>query len=318
ELTVVAPIEDTPAYKAGIKAGDIIASINGKPTKGVSIMDAVAKLRGPEGTMVTIEIKRMSEAKLLTFDITRSVIKMKSVRFKRFSDNIGYIRLLAFRESVSIDVRQAIQNLTAEVQGGAMQGIILDLRGNPGGLLTEGAEVADVFLKGGVLVFTKGRTSQSELKFFARDHQDEPTCPMIVLVDEGSASASEIVAGALQDHKRAVIVGVRTFGKGSVQTKYDLSDKSSIKITTAKYYTPSGRCIQAEGITPDVTVKYVPFVVGKTEGTVVREKDIERHMQGNITNKAEATTTDMELERDNQLKAAVDMLKNWKVFQKRQ
>ena len=313
ELIVVASIEDTPAYKAGVKAGDKIVSINCKPTKDITITDAVNNLRGPEGTIVTIGIRREGEANIFIFTLTRATIKIKSVRHQVFSGNIGYIRLAVFREHVAQDIRKAIQAINTQTQNDT-KGIILDLRNNPGGLLDEGRDVSDVFLTNGMIVFTKGRTPQSNLNFYAKDSHDEPTCPMVVLVDEGSASASEIVAGALQDHKRAVVVGMQTFGKGSVQTKFDLSDGSAIKITTAKYYTPSGRCIQAEGITPDIAVKFVPFA-GKNATRLVREKDIDGHMKSPIEGK-KTQEREVELEQDNQLKAAVDIIKSWALFKK--
>jgi len=215
-LTVVSPIEDTPAYLAGIKAGDQIIKIDGKPTKDITIMDAVKMIRGPKDTKVTLSIMREGNTQLKDFVITRSIIKVASVKYKILDDGIAYIRVASFQDKTGEDLRKAIREMTSKA--GPLRGIVLDLRYNPGGLLTQSVAVADVFLKSGLIVSTRGRAKGTESKAMARDNGDEPTCPIVCLVNEGTASAAEIVAGALQDHGRAIILGTQTFGKGSVQT----------------------------------------------------------------------------------------------------
>ncbi len=254
-LTVVSPIEDTPAFNAGLKSGDQIIKIDGKSTKDITIMEAVKKLRGPKDTKVTVTIMRENMAKPKDFVLTRAIIQVKSVKAKTFEDNIGYIRIASFHERTTDDLRKALSDISQKLH--PMKGLVLDLRNDPGGLLVQAIEVSDMFLKSGIIVLTRGRTKSMETKAMAKDDGDEITCPIVVLVNEGTASAAEIVAGALQDNERALIIGTRTFGKASVQTVIPLEDGSAIKLTTARYYTPNGRSIQAEGIKPDITVKYM-------------------------------------------------------------
>src|SRR5450759_3489729 len=254
-LTVVSPIEDTPAFNAGVKSGDQIIKIDGKSTKDITIMEAIKKLRGPEDTKITITIMRENIAKPKDFVLTRAIIQVKSVKAKTFEDNIGYIRIASFHERTADDLRKALHDIGEKVR--PMKGLVLDLRNDPGGLLIQAIEVSDIFLKSGVIVSTRGRTKNMETKAMARDDGNEMTCPIVVLVNEGTASAAEIVAGALQDNCRALIIGTKTFGKASVQTVIPLEDGSALKLTTARYYTPKGRSIQAEGIKPDIIVKYV-------------------------------------------------------------
>ncbi len=277
-LTVVSPIEDTPAYKAGIKAGDKILKINGESTKDLTLMEAVKKLRGKPGTKVTISIFREGFKKLKDVTITRAIIKIKSVKKKMYENNIAYIRITQFQERTTRDLKKALKDLQKEY--GEIKGLVLDLRNNPGGLLSQAVGVSDVFLKKGLIVYTKGRVENSSYKFFAHDDGDEGNYPIVVIVNAGTASASEIVSGALQDHKRAIIIGTQTFGKGSVQTIIPMDDGSAIRLTTAKYYTPSGRSIQAEGIKPDIEVPQRKLEKKKdTDEFIVREKNLKGHFE---------------------------------------
>jgi carboxyl-terminal processing protease len=323
-LTVVSPIEDTPAFNAGVKSGDQIIKIDGKSTKDISIMEAVKKLRGTKDTKVTITIMRENMAKPKDFVLTRSIIQVKSVKAKTFDDNIGYIRIASFHERTADDLRKALHDIGEKVH--PMKGLVLDLRNDPGGLLIQAIEVSDMFLKAGVIVSTRGRTKNMETKAMARDDGNEITCPIVVLVNEGTASAAEIVAGALQDNGRALIIGTKTFGKASVQTVIPLEDGSALKLTTARYYTPKGRSIQAEGIKPDIIVKYVR-PSEDTENNYwedrLREKDLKGHIK---PAKEDGTKLDEEVvndikdpsdvAHDNQLKTAIDILKSWDIMKK--
>jgi carboxyl-terminal processing protease len=327
QLTVVSPIEDTPAFKAGIKAGDKILKIDGQPTKGIAITDAVKKMRGPENTKVILSIMRKDFTQPKDFVITRATIKIKSVKQQVFDGNIGYIRLSNFQESTTDELKKALQEINGKAK--PLKGLILDVRNNPGGLLEQAVKVSDAFIKSGSIVSTKGRVKTVDATFVARDDGNEPTCPMVVIVNEGTASASEIISGALQDNSRAIILGTKTFGKGSVQTVIPLEDGSAIKLSTAKYFTPKGRSIQAEGIVPDIVVEFVKMPE-EEEGpeTVIREKDLKGHIKGEKEaarpkeipeKKAEKKEEKKEkdpLVRDNQLKSAVDILKSWEVFSK--
>jgi carboxyl-terminal processing protease len=323
-LTVVSPIEDTPAFNAGVKSGDQIIKIDGKSTKDINIMEAVKKMRGPENTKVTITIMRENMAKPKDFVLTRAIIQVKSVKVKTFDDNIGYIRIASFNEKTADDLRKALRDIGKKVR--PMKGLVLDLRNDPGGLLTQAIEVSDMFLKAGVIVSTRGRTKNMETKTMARDDGNEITCPIVVLVNEGTASAAEIVAGALQDNGRALIIGTKTFGKASVQTVIPLEDGSALKLTTARYYTPKGRSIQAEGIKPDILVKYVR-PSEDTEDNYwedrLREKDLKGHIKPakeDGTKLDEAVDKDIkdpsDVAHDNQLKTAIDILKSWDIMKK--
>ncbi len=291
-LTVVSPIEDTPAYKAGIKAGDKILKINGESTRNLTLMEAVKKLRGKPGTKVTISIFREGFKKLKNITITRAIIKIKSVKKKMFENNIAYIRITQFQERTTSDLKKALKDLQKEY--GKIKGLVLDLRNNPGGLLSQAVGVSDVFLKKGLIVYTKGRVENSSYKFFAHDDGDEGNYPIVIIVNSGTASASEIVSGALQDHKRAIIIGTQTFGKGSVQTIIPMQDGSAIRLTTAKYYTPSGRSIQAEGIKPDIIVPQRKITKEKNDDEfIVREKNLKGHFENDeaMKKKNEKKTT---------------------------
>ena len=323
-LTVVSPIEDTPAFIAGIKSGDQIIKIDGMSTKDISIMEAVKKMRGPENTKITITIMRENMAKPKDFVLTRAIIQVKSVKAKTFDDNIGYIRIASFHERTADDVRKALREIGEKVR--PMKGLVLDLRNDPGGLLIQAIDVSDMFLKTGVIVSTRGRTKNMETKAMAKNDGNEITCPIVVLVNEGTASAAEIVAGALQDNGRALIIGTRTFGKASVQTVIPLEDGSALKLTTARYYTPKGRSIQAEGINPDILVKYMK-PSEDTENNYwedrLREKDLKGHIKPakeDGTKLDEAIDKDIkdpsDVAHDNQLKTAIDILKSWDIMKK--
>ncbi len=255
-LTVISPIEDTPAWRAGIKAGDKIIKIDGEPTKGLSLMECVKRLRGPKGTKVTITIMREGFTEPKDFTIVRDIIKIKSVKARKLENGFVYLRIAQFQERTADDFSKAIEDLEKETK---IRGMVLDLRSNPGGLLNQAVEIADFFLDKGVIVTVKGR-GEERMEFRAKEEGTLPHWPVVVLVNHGSASASEIVAGALQDYGRAVIMGRRTFGKGSVQTIIPLEDGSGIRLTTARYFTPKGRSIQEKGIEPDITLEHVEIV----------------------------------------------------------
>ena len=251
-LTVVAPIEGTPAYRAGIQAGDQIVKIEGESTKEIALIDAVKKLRGPEGTAVTISIFRKGFTEPKDFTLTRAVIQIKSVRWKKLPDDIGYVKLRSFQKSTSDELEAALHDLEEQ----HIRALVLDLRNNPGGLLEQAIAVSDEFIEGGkLIVYTKGRLAGQNMKGYSKNDRAHLEFPMVILLNGGSASASEIVAGALQDMGRATVVGTQSFGKGSVQTIIPLSDGSGLRLTTAKYYTPSGREINGKGITPDIIVE---------------------------------------------------------------
>jgi len=335
-LAVIAPIDGTPAQRAGIKAGDYITKVNDESTKDLSLMDAVQKMRGPKGTKVNLTIQRDGAADPLQFTLVRDTIKIESVKSK-VMENIGYVKLTQFQEATGRDLGRVLKQFKDQ----KVQSTILDLRNNPGGLLTAAVEVSEQFLPNGKLVvYTKGRESKKD-EWFAKGRDQMDDSPMIILVNEGSASASEIVAGALQDYGRAVIVGTTSFGKGSVQTILPLGDGSGLRLTTAKYYTPKGRSIQSTGITPDIVIKPQPATtVAKAEGkpgdkeadgkaskppvagpgkeqSAVVPKGAEDGVQKNGAAPA-APPLDLSgepsLEQDVQLQKAVELLKTWKIF----
>ncbi|HWS14966.1 MAG TPA: S41 family peptidase, partial [Candidatus Methylomirabilis sp.] len=276
-LTVIAPIEDTPAARAGLQSGDKIVRIENESTKNMGVMDAVKRLRGEPGTKVTITVLRESVPEPKVYTLTRDIIKVKSVKSKSMGDGIGYIRLTQFQQDSHQELDRAMQGFLKEKEG--MKGLILDLRNNPGGLLDQAVRIADEFIESGLIVYTDGRVEAQKTKYVAHKEGTYTGFPIVVLVNAGSASASEIVAGALQDHGRAIIIGQRTFGKASVQTILPLDDGSALRLTTARYYTPNGRSIQAKGIEPDIVVgdgKETP----EGHSGMLREKDIERHLKG--------------------------------------
>jgi carboxyl-terminal processing protease len=313
-LTVIAPIDDTPAFKAGIKAGDKIIKIGGESTKDMGIHDAVSKMRGPKGKPITLTILREGWKEPKDFTIIRDIIKIKSVKAKMIKDDIGYIKLTQFQETTASDLYSALNKLKKD----GMKSLILDLRNNPGGLLNSAVDVAGQFLPPKKLVVYIKNKSGEKIEYLTEDEMPSyEDLPMVVMVNHGSASASEIVAGALKDWNRAVILGVQTFGKGSVQSLVPLSDGSGLRLTTAKYYTPKGISIQNVGITPDIVVKLE--TKNSKEMAVIREKDLERHLkiEGQKFEPAEEEIAPLEVSEreDIQLQRAIDTLKTWKVFE---
>jgi carboxyl-terminal processing protease len=319
-LTVIAPIEDTPAYKAGIKAGDKIVKINGEFTKNMSLQDAVSKMRGAPSTTVKITILREGWKETKDFAITRQVIKIKSVKSKLMDDGIGYIKLTQFQEQTASDLSDAMENLTKQ----HISSLILDLRNNPGGLLNSAVDVSSEFLPPGKLVVSIKDRKGEKVEYRSSENKPNSTIPMVVIVNQGSASASEIVAGALKDWNRAVIIGTQTFGKGSVQSVVPLTDGSALRLTTARYYTPKGVSIQSTGITPDITVK-AELREGEKTRPAIRERDLERHLRNggmeermDIEEKPsepeEMIPVEIDEKEDLQLQKAIDLLKTWKVF----
>jgi carboxyl-terminal processing protease len=318
-LTVVSPIEDTPAFRAGLQAGDQIVKIEEKATKDMSIMDAVKLMRGPRGSKISITIQRESFEKPKEFILERELIKIQSVKGKTLQEGYAYLRIAQFQERTGEDLHRLLKELRKANQG-ELQGLILDLRNNPGGLLDQAVVVSDAFLREGLIVYTDGREEGSKMEFTAHDQGTEPDYPMVVLVNGGSASASEIVAGALQDHGRAVILGTQSFGKGSVQTILPLSDNSGLRLTTARYFTPRGTSIQAKGITPDILVEPLELQAAREEQRL-REKDLKNHFaprssQGEEEPQAEVSApSDGDLQRDYQLLRALDLLKGLQLFE---
>ncbi len=316
-LTVVAPIEDTPAFKAGIRSGDQIVRIGEEHTKNMSLHDAVKRLRGPKGTEVRVWIMRRGWSEPKEFTIVRDVIKTKSIKWKIIEPGYGYIRITQFQERTDDDLKNALIQLNKK---SPLRGLIIDIRNNPGGLLDQAVKVADVFLEDGLIVSIRGRNSDQKKDFYAKKDGIEPHYPIVVLVNNGSASASEILAGALQDHHRALILGLETFGKGSVQTLIPLEDGSGIKLTTAIYYTPSGRSIQAKGIIPDIKVPEEGISVHPPKKQrSIREENLEGHLKPDSEEKPkdEGRQAMEEAEKpDIQLERAVEILKSWEVFKK--
>lgn len=346
-LTVISPIEDTPASKAGILAGDRIIKIGDESTIDMTLSEAVGHMRGDVGTPITITIFRESLKDPREFILKRDIIKTQSVKNKVFNKDIGYIKIKSFTKTTSNDLDKSLDDLKKQ----GITKLILDLRNNPGGLLNQAVEVSDRFLeKDNLIVYTKGRTEDQNMRFTTHDKVKRVNYPMIVIVNSGSASASEIVAGALQDLGRAIILGTSTFGKGSVQTIIPLSDGSGLRMTTARYYTPSGRVIQENGILPDITVE-MPVVEevkekdkeeGETEKKIqsekermrkfLREADLKKHLKGKKSDetvvedepakkaldedqkKRMLTALDEELEKDTQLRQAVSLLAGWDVM----
>lgn len=329
-LTVVSPIEDTPAFKAGVQPGDMIFKIEDDFTKDMTLVDAVKRMRGPKGSKINLSIKREGNPELINLSLTRDTIRVQSVRNRTLEPGYGYIRLAQFQERSDRDLQRALEKMAAEK--GGLKGLVLDLRNNPGGLLTQAVRISDIFLDSGLIVYTDGRIESQKQKFFAQKDASSMDFPLVVLVNGGSASASEIVAGALQDHKRAVVLGTKTFGKGSVQTILPLDDNSALRLTTARYFTPKGRSIQATGIIPDIIVESTPQQDGKLEDRKrqsLREENLPGHLQNQQQNPSSqeqldrerekqipssAPTGDETIDNDAQLKRALDLLKSWDVF----
>ncbi|WP_419174869.1 S41 family peptidase [Desulfosediminicola sp.] len=319
-LTVISPIEGTPADQAGLKAKDIIVEIDGEKTKEMGAVEAVKRLRGPKGSSVKITVFREGWSEFKEFNLTRDIIPLQSVRSFMLAPNIIYSRITNFQSHTTEDFKEAIARLSADTE---IKGLILDLRNNPGGLLNQAVSITDLFVDEGLIVYTKGRTENQNMSFKAKTSPQDYQFQLVVLVNEGSASASEIVAGALQDHQRAIIVGTRTFGKGSVQTIIPLPGGAGLRVTTARYFTPNGKSIQATGILPDVEVPFVPCN-GQVEESdedeeKFRESDLKNHIPG--TEKAKDTKTESEqnqakqrLAEDNQLRSALNILKSLNLY----
>jgi carboxyl-terminal processing protease len=329
QLTVVSPIEGTPAYRAGLKAGDRIMKIDGEPTKDVSLLDAVRKMRGPRGTPVTVTIMREDFDTPKDFTITRDVIKIRSVAQRKLDDEIGYIRLRNFHKTTADELEEALHDLEEQ----KITGLVLDVRNNPGGLLNQAVEVVDKFVgKDQLIVYTQGRVRNQNMRFTSKGDRPHLEYPMVILVNGGSASASEIVAGALKDHGRGIVLGTQTFGKGSVQTIIPLSDGSGLRLTTARYYTPKGYLIQGNGITPDIKVENKPVEKAEAPQTprkMVREKDLPNALDKEKKEteepedkperqppEAESRSAVPKPEEDLQLQRAVELLKGWTIFKK--
>jgi carboxyl-terminal processing protease len=306
-IKVIAPIDGTPAERAGIQSGDLIIRIDGHPVKGMSLQDAVERMRGEPGSDITLTIVRGDEA---AFDvtITRAIIQVESVSHRMLAPGFGYLRISQFQSRTGEDVVESLEALREQADGD-LRGLVLDLRNNPGGILNAAVEVADAFLTEGRIVYTEGRVERADMGFSATPNDQLNGAPLVVLVNGGSASASEIVAGALQDHNRAVIMGQPTFGKGSVQSILPLPDGAALKLTTARYFTPSGRSIQAEGIVPDVRVANVRVVAEAGDGTdLVRESDLTRHLENGDADAGGGTTPEAAPPRDGTPLAAEDYM----------
>ena len=314
-IKVIAPIDDTPAKKAGIEAGDLIIRLGDKAVKGMTLEEAVKLMRGKPGSKLRLSIIREGVDKPLEFEVERAIITVASVKQRTLEPGFGYIRISHFQTRTSGDLLAAISNLKKGAAGAPLKGVVLDLRDNPGGLLNAAVAVSDSFLVAGDIVRIEGRAQHSQQRFESKPDDLLDGAPMVVLVNGGSASASEIVAGALQDHKRAVIMGRQTFGKGSVQTVLPINDKSAIKLTTARYFTPKGRSIQAEGIEPDIVLEAVQVTRGKAKRGHLKESELKGHItNGNGNNKKPKKQNGDKngrplVERDYELSEALNLLK---------
>jgi carboxyl-terminal processing protease len=314
-LTIIAPLDGTPADKAGVKSGDIILKIDKKSTLGMTIDEAVGYMRGKPGTDTTLTIVRAKEPKPLEIKITRDIIKIESVYSKKIYDNILYLHISSFDQKVVKDIKEAIAKEHNRT------GILLDLRNNPGGLLDQAVGVVDIFVDDGIIVSQKGRNEDENIEFKAHKEDSNTTVPIVVLVNAGSASASEIVSGALQDKRRAIVVGEKTFGKGSVQIVMPVGDGEALRLTVARYYLPSGRTIQAVGVTPDIIVHPGKVTRDNNSSLVIKERDLKKHLESELEkidgkkvvdsedeNLSKTTITKEQIYDDAQLKSAVDIL----------
>jgi carboxyl-terminal processing protease len=323
KLTVIAPIDDTPSSRAGIRSNDHIWKIDGMPTDGVNITNVVKKLRGEKGTPVTLTILRAENAKPLVFKLVRDIIKLKSLKSKLLESGYGLIRISQFQERTGSEFKEALSDLHAK-SGGLMKGLILDLRYNPGGLINSCIEVVNCFvgddINNAVVVSIKGRAPDSNHVYNGTVGSKEPHYPIVVLINGGSASASEIVAGALQDYKRAIIMGTQSFGKGSVQSIIPMKGNAALKLTTARYYTPSGRSIQAKGIVPDIEVPNITPLPAKEKGMEIKEKDLEKSLASDGKQEAQQPNSKetyhgvadnvSDIQKDYQLRRALELLQS--------
>ncbi len=325
-VKVVSPIDDTPAQRAGMKSGDLIIRLDDKPVKGLSLNDAVKLMRGKPGTTIHLTVIREGADKPLKIDIVRAIIKVNSVKNRMLEEGFGYVRISQFQTKTTQDLNKAIKKLKEE-SNGSIKGLVLDLRNNPGGVLSAAVGVSDTFLNEGMIVYTDGREADSKLRYTASKGDAIDGAPIVILVNGGSASASEIVAGAMQDHKRGIIMGTKTFGKGSVQTIQDLSSGGAVKLTTARYFTPSGRSIQAEGIEPDIIAELVELAKKDDDSDIapVTESSLSGHLSNpNGTDEKEVSSKEVSdksstpnknlIEDDYQLYEALNLLKGLIIF----
>ena len=320
-VKVISPIDNTPAERAGIETGDIIIKIDDASIQGLSLTESIEKMRGPKGSEITLTIVREGTEKPITISITRDIIKVESVRAKVLQDAYGYLRIAQFQINTGNEVREAVKTLLEENQD--LRGMVLDLRNNPGGVLQASVDVVDVFLDGGLAVYTEGRMENANVKFSVSAGDLTRGLPIVVLINGGSASASEIVAGALQDHSRAVLLGTRSFGKGSVQTVIPITDEKAIKLTTALYFTPDGRSIQAQGIVPDIVVERARVTALKGQLSISESELAGRLDNGRgekaVNSKDRQREREKEIESlqqgDNQLYEAINLLKGLNIFQ---
>jgi carboxyl-terminal processing protease len=324
-VKVVSPIEDTPAARAGLKSGDLVIRLDDKAVKGMTLNEAVRTMRGKPGTDIVLTVVREGQTKPLKFTLTRAVIKIQSVKNKLLEPGYGYVRITQFQAGTDKGLKEALRKLETENKG-ALKGLVLDLRNNPGGVLNGAVAVSDAFLDKGLIVYTEGRVADSRQKYNATPGDLVNGAPIVVLVNGGSASASEIVAGALQDHKRAVVMGTKTFGKGSVQTIVPVSGGAALKLTTARYFTPNGRSIQAAGIAPDIVAEEAKLTKSEA-GERIKEADLLRHLENGEApapkpdkkddTKKDPATRHLPSADDYQLNEALNLLKGISLFQSR-
>lgn len=316
-VKVISPIDDTPADRAGIEAGDLIIKLDGESVKGLSLNEAIDKMRGPKDSQILLTIIREGVDQPLDIDITRDIIKVESVRAGVRDDYYGYIRIAQFQVNTGSDVKDAYQELLEASPN--LRGLVLDLRNNPGGVLGAAIDVSDAFLEEGLIVYTEGRIEDSKQKYFATQGDISKGLPIVVLINDGSASASEIVAGALQDHGRALIMGTQSFGKGSVQSVIPVAENRAVKLTTALYFTPKGRSIQAQGIMPDIEVERVKVTAVRPRSAYT-EADLDRHLENanggdDVGSEQRKDSDNAEaINRDSQLYEAINLLKGLAFF----
>lgn len=320
-VKVISPIDDTPAFRAGLKAGDLIIKLDKKSVKDMTLNEAVRVMRGKPGTMIELSVMREGREQPIKFKLERAIIKVKSVKSEMLEPGFGYVRVSTFQSKTASHLEQAIKSLLDENKQ-ELNGLILDLRNNPGGVLNAAAEVSDLFLNEGKLVYTKGRIDDAHFEFNAKPGDVLNESPIVVLINSGSASASEIVAGALQDHKRAIVMGQKSFGKGSVQTIQELRNGGAVKFTTARYFTPNGRSIQAQGIEPDIVLKDMTVsIVEHGNAEKIKEADLSGHLANpngkQAVEKKEKTETDdmaAKLQQDYKIHEALNLLKGMHIL----